>query len=243
MSLREALRNTLESGVVARCAPLATQRATNDPERASGAQHGTQQRPASPRESSAPDATGRATITQQTCCATPENEGPFVARFAPVARTCANCLNRLKHGTCSEPVAAGLAPKFEIRWAPVGHAKDCPAYSAMTPTPAQDRPYRLSKDAADRCHLSGWNDAEIELFTTRTLHFIRRGITAGDADDLAESLVLRDRDGDDLRLCLECQHYRPAHCGNHRAAGLNSPELGRVLAATLQRCPGFEPVS
>ena len=146
------------------------------------------------------------------------------------AKTCAGCSNRSKHGTCGEPAAAGLAPKFEIRWAPAGHAQTCPAYIAEAPTPAQDRPYRVSKDAADRCHLGGWNDAEIELFTTRTLHFIRRGITVGDADDLAERLTLRDRDGDDLRMCIECKHGRGACC----------PGGSPLPVGLLTRCPGFE---
>ena len=156
------------------------------------------------------------------------------------ARTCSGCSNRLRHGTCSEPVAAGLAPKFEIRWPPAGHAQTCPAYSAKTPTPAQDRPFRLSRAAADRCHLGGWKDAEIELFTARTLHFIRRGVTAGDADDLSERLTLRDRDADDRRLCLECRHFRPGRCGNYQAAGLGGPGLPRDLTTQLQRCPGFK---
>ena len=146
------------------------------------------------------------------------------------ARTCAGCSNRQPHGTCGEPVAAGLAPKFEIRWPPAGHAQTCPGYIAKAPSPAQDRPYRLSKAAASRCHLGGWNDAEIELFTTRTLHFIRRGITVGDADDLAERLTLRDRDGDDLRMCIECKHGRGACC----------PGGSPLPVGLLTRCPGFE---
>jgi hypothetical protein len=121
----------------------------------------------------------------------------------------------------------------------------CDAIRAAKPellailAPANTRPYRLSKTDADRCHFGDWDDAEIAAFTTRVLLFVRRGIDATDADDLAEHLTLRDRDGDELRLCLECQHYRPGRCGNHRAAGLNSPELGRDLAAMLQRCRGF----
>ena len=146
------------------------------------------------------------------------------------ARTCAGCSNRQPHGTCGEPVAAGLAPKFEIRWPPAGHAQTCPGYIAKAPSPAQDRPYRLSKAAASRCHLGGWNDAESETFTTRMLHFIRRSITAGDADDLAELFVLRDRDGDDRRSCAECVHGRGAHC----------PDGAPLPVEMLHRCSNFE---
>ena len=101
------------------------------------------------------------------------------------------------------------------------------------------RPYRLTRSEANRCHWPVWSEPEIQAFSTRVLTFMRRGVNPTDADDLAERLTLRDRDSDELRLCLECQHYRSGRCGNHRAAGLNSPELGRDLAAMLQRCPGF----
>ncbi len=57
---------------------------------------------------------------------------------------------------------------------------------------------------------------------------------------MADRLVIRDREQDDRRTCLECATYRPGRCGNHRRALLNSPDLARDLAALLQHCPGFE---
>lgn len=57
------------------------------------------------------------------------------------------------------------------------------------------RPYRLSSADADRCHWPLWTDAEVARFVARVALFLRRGISATDADDLAEALVLRDRDG------------------------------------------------
>jgi hypothetical protein len=103
------------------------------------------------------------------------------------------------------------------------------------------RPYRLTPAGADRCHAGGWDDAEIETFTARVMLLMRRGVSSTDADDLAERLTLRDRDGDDRRMCHECAAYRPGRCGNHKAAGMHTAEVGRDLAATLQRCPGFTP--
>ena len=103
------------------------------------------------------------------------------------------------------------------------------------------RPYRLTRADADRCHASGWNDAEIAAFTTRVTLFMRRGVSATDADDLAERLTLRDRDGVAQRMCIECAHHRPGRCGNHRSAGLHTADVGRALATTLQRCSGFHP--
>lgn len=76
-------------------------------------------------------------------------------------------------------------------------------------------------------------------FVARVALFMRRGLEASDADDLAERLHLRDATGDDRRLCLECRHYRPGKCVNHRRAGLASADVGHDLVALAQRCPGF----
>ena len=84
------------------------------------------------------------------------------------------------------------------------------------------------------------NGAEIDATVIRLQLFARHGIGEAQADELADLLVLRDRQLDDRRLCLECRSYRPGRCGNHRAARLHSPEVGRDLAALLQRCPGFQ---
>lgn len=74
--------------------------------------------------------------------------------------------------------------------------------------------------------------------------FMRRGFNATDADDLADLadlLHMRDTDGDDRVLCVECSHFRPGRCLDHRRAGLDSPEVGRQLATMPQRCAAFEP--
>ena len=112
--------------------------------------------------------------------------------------------------------------------------------AANAPAPPCNRPYRLAPADADRCHAGGWDDAEIAGFVARVALFMRRGINATDADDLAERLTLRDRDGDDRVICAECLHYRPGRCGNHRGAGLSAPDVGRDLAVMLQRCPAFK---
>ena len=91
------------------------------------------------------------------------------------------------------------------------------------PTATADRPYRLIADEADRCHVPCWDDAEIAAFTARTERFALLG--RADADDLAERLTLRDRDGDDRRLCLECTWLG---------------DTGRCLAAATGRIPGAD---
>jgi hypothetical protein len=140
--------------------------------------------------------------------------------------TCGGCLHLLRRGTCGEPVAAGLRTAqegFGIVWPPDGHGAGCRAFIGKKPTAAADRPHRLTNDEADRCHAPCWDDAEIATFTARAERFELLG--RADADDLAERLTLRDRDGDDRRLCLECTWLG---------------DTGRCLAAATGRIPGAD---
>ena len=140
--------------------------------------------------------------------------------------TCVKCLHLLRRGTCGEPVAAGLLTTdegFGIVWQPEGHGSACPAFTGKMLTAAAYRPHRLMNDEADRCHAPCWDDAEIAAFTARTERFALLG--RADADDLAERLTLRDRDGDDRRLCLECTWLG---------------DTGRCLAAATGRIPGAD---
>lgn len=84
-----------------------------------------------------------------------------------------------------------------------------------------------------------WTDADVSRFIARRDRLMRWGWRETDAETLAERLTIRDRDGDGRASCTECRHYRPGRCSNHQRAGLWSPEVGRDLAAVLQRCPGF----
>ena len=86
-----------------------------------------------------------------------------------------------------------------------------------------------------------WTDADIARFLDRRARLLRWGWPEPEAEKLAERLVKRDREQDDRVSCADCRHYRPGRCGNHRAALLHSHEVGRDLAAMLQRCPGFKP--
>lgn len=84
-------------------------------------------------------------------------------------------------------------------------------------------------------------DPEAVRFAARRARLLRWGWPAAEADEMAERLTRRDLNGDDRASCTECASYRPGRCGNHRRAGLFSPEVGRDLVAMLQRCPGFRP--
>lgn len=156
--------------------------------------------------------------------------------------TCGDCLHLLRRGTCDEPVAAGLLTAeegFGIVWPAEGHGAACPAFTGKMPTTATDRPHRLTKDEADRCHAPCWDDAEIVAFTARTERFAQMG--RADADDLAERLTLRDRDGDDRRLCVECSWLGDAGRCLAAASG-RIPRADRRMEPVqtiLQRCVAF----
>ena len=88
-----------------------------------------------------------------------------------------------------------------------------------------------------------WTDADIARFLDRRTRLLRWGWAEPEAEALAERLVRRDREADPRVMCGECGQYQPGRCGSHRQAGLQTPELGRDLAARLQRCPAFEATS
>ncbi len=129
-------------------------------------------------------------------------------------------LRLVRRSTRGEPV-------FTERFANVSptavHGATCRGYTDTMPTAAADRPRRLTNDEADRCHGPCRDDAEIAAFTARRKRFALLG--RADADDLAERLTLRDRDGDDRRLCLECTWLG---------------DTGRCLAAATGRIPGAD---
>lgn len=104
------------------------------------------------------------------------------------------------------------------------------------------RPYRLDPVDADAAHAEPWDDAAVRRLAARVLLFIRRGVDATDADDLAERLQLRDAQQDDRRLCLECRHLAGRGCLNARSANVGR-ELPPQMVTMLQRCPGFEVAS
>jgi hypothetical protein len=82
-------------------------------------------------------------------------------------------------------------------------------------------------------------DGEAARFLDRRARLVRWGWPAPNAEALAERLTRRDREADPRVSCVDCQHFRPGRCGNHRRAGLQMPDAGRDLAGLLQCCPGF----
>jgi len=75
-------------------------------------------------------------------------------------------------------------------------------------------------------------------FTHRINFFFGRS----DAKELAHRLMIRDREKDDRRLCLECRYFKPhrLECNNFEWAGFTQPKLSSNWVSQLQRCLGFE---
>lgn len=81
------------------------------------------------------------------------------------------------------------------------------------------------------------NGNEIARFQARVQLFISRGSRLEGAEELADSLVLRDRDLDDRRVCLECINLRGRHCMKPEEGGAGTDVSG--IRVVLQRCAGF----
>lgn len=74
------------------------------------------------------------------------------------------------------------------------------------------------------------NSREIARFQYRSELFQQHGWLEARAEAWADKLVLRDRDGDDRRLCVECKNL----LSDWRCA-----KREMVFAEVLQRCPAF----
>ena len=158
----------------------------------------------------------------------------------------------------------GLKALLERLQAPAADTPDTPeksagyqrkpnAHAACTPdtpdTPQFDDSEVTAQSASDLdCWAWPYSDAmntdEIDTFTARLTCFAGKGLSVVDAERLADKLVIRDRESDDRRLCLECTHmHRGGRCGNWQRAGVAitawDPRLPAELVQRLQRCDGF----
>jgi hypothetical protein len=115
------------------------------------------------------------------------------------------------------------------------------AVQRLTPLVAQHKAALLEALAEQRLIASGYVPAtgqELSRMAARTEAFERMGLSAPEADALADLLHLRDREGDDRHLCIECVHIRASGVG-WRCAALR-PIPSAWVARQLQRCPTFK---
>ena len=92
------------------------------------------------------------------------------------------------------------------------------------------------------------NPREQDTHTARLARFTDKGVIHDDAQLLADKLLIRDRESDDRRLCLECTHLggyglTSWRCSNWKTAGVairaRDTQLPADLVQQLQRCDGF----
>ena len=85
---------------------------------------------------------------------------------------------------------------------------------------------------------------ELDVLLAQLALFTDRGLNLDDAEALAERLTYRDRQRDDRRLCLECQHLfggpDARRCSQWLKIGqINGPAIPADLPTILQRCRAF----
>lgn len=161
-----------------------------------------------------------------------------------------NWLARLKSETASD-IHATKPPQEDEATGFVGFVAPVPApmqKTSVTAEAANDAVpggnEALQSDPDRWCwpHSEAMTGREIDSFSARLARFIAKGVGKEDSEWLADRLVIRDRDGDGRRLCLECSNLRggwPWRCGNWQVADLGAAEIPGDLVHLLQRCNGF----
>lgn len=91
-------------------------------------------------------------------------------------------------------------------------------------------------------HSLALNSKDIDIFIERMVYFTDRGVSYDEAERLTDKLVIRDREGDDRQLCLECMHLQGRgrwRCGNGKVVTTARNFLSNDFVLFLQRCDGF----
>lgn len=151
-------------------------------------------------------------------------------------RTCTACAHRTRAGTCGEPVLAGLADHFAIRWPPAGHATRCAAFERQQATAAEPlrHPYETERQA--------WTPAderEIKRMAATFERAVALGLTPDEADYVADVQHWGRRVGDARRLCAECRPLRAGASSRWWCAAQRLPLPQQLVAEQPHRCPIF----
>lgn len=135
----------------------------------------------------------------------------------------------------------GVRPPTVARVAPVTVARPQKipsiANDPATPGPVPDPDLWCSP------HSQAMNTHEVDTFTARVSRFMAKGLPLAQAEALAVRLVIRDHEGDDRRVCLECSNLQGTgrwRCGNWQRAEVARDGLARDLVLMAQRCEGFK---
>lgn len=165
-----------------------------------------------------------------------------VAAPAP-DRTCRDCANRTRAGSCAEPVRAGLARRSSIVWPAPAHAARCAAYEARGAANG-DGPRSTPGVGAAAPASAFWppaSEQELQRMAGRIERAVTMGARLDEAEGIADRLHLAEREGDTRRLCIECAHLRVASEGwcCASARGLRGPLARDLVLRVLHRCAGF----
>lgn len=158
-----------------------------------------------------------------------KNEGGFLGSLAPVP------------GTFQKFNASGTtSPSGPVDTATAANDPGDP-HPGDDPTPQVDHSAPPDPDRYCWPHGPAMNGREIDNMAARLARFTDKGMSLDDAERLADRLVIRDREGDDRRLCLECAHLQGHgswRCGNSGPADVAPLVLAPELVMMLQRCAG-----
>ena len=181
---------------------------------------------------------GFATATPATPATDRPNIPPSVATVATVAVARApDSATNDAPDTWNGCIPAGTSPETIVKFRAASLALDAAQRAAGVP-PLGD------PDADCWPHSAAMNGTEIDTFTARLARFTDMGLTLDAGERLADKLVIRDRDRDDRRHCLECLHLHGGwRCGNWQRAGVavraRDAQLPTDFVDLLQRCDGF----
>ena len=83
--------------------------------------------------------------------------------------------------------------------------------------------------------MPAWNEKYIARFKAREGLFKRRGLEPAPAEALADRLAVRDYEGDDRGVCIECSHWQQGSWKTGNTCFKQQP----FLLTILQRCDSF----
>lgn len=83
-----------------------------------------------------------------------------------------------------------------------------------------------------------FTEIEDKRLMRRSKVFMEEGLPESEALDLAYQMLIRDREGDDLRVCFECQHLRDKKFCD-QFAGFRGKQF-YPIRFVLQRCEKFQ---
>jgi hypothetical protein len=172
-----------------------------------------------------------ATLTVATDATHEGIKAPTVARVATVTVACAETSSANDSPVVGDTFVEAKREAYEERAAIMEHMGGIEKSEAERMAALQTWP-----------NTQAMNPGEVATFTARLSRFTNKGASYDDAERLADKLVLRDREGDDRRLCLECNHlqgYGRWKCSNWQAADVARQGLARELVLQLTRCCGF----